>query len=159
MPTPERIPATKISITIIKNRYSSNIDANIRFQINGDYLCQYLQTKNKWFKPKTSGATKHGTALTSRHSEDISKSSLSRPPYLSSEVRSRQTTSGNQTIPPSKNSTYCNCAVPVLPRRTQRPSPALHTLQVQQCSHYCNKRTDGNTERHRKSSLRNHHRC
>ena len=47
-PTPEHIPATKIFVTINKNRYSSNIDANIRFQINGGYLRQYLQAKNNW---------------------------------------------------------------------------------------------------------------
>ena len=49
--TPEHVPATKISITINKLRYASNIDANIRFQINGGYLRQYLQTKNKWSDP------------------------------------------------------------------------------------------------------------
>ena len=34
--------------TINKHRYASNIDANLRFQINGGYLRRYLQTKNKW---------------------------------------------------------------------------------------------------------------
>jgi hypothetical protein len=47
-PTPAHIPSTQISITINKHRYASNIDANIRFQINGGYLRRYLQTKHKW---------------------------------------------------------------------------------------------------------------
>ncbi|KAI2501468.1 hypothetical protein MHU86_12983 [Fragilaria crotonensis] len=46
--TTAHIPATKISITINKIRYASNIDANLRFQINGGYLRQYLQKKHEW---------------------------------------------------------------------------------------------------------------
>lgn len=47
-PTTAHIPATKMSITINKIRYAGNIDANLRFQINGGYLRQYLQRKHGW---------------------------------------------------------------------------------------------------------------
>ncbi len=47
MKTTEHIAATKISITINHIRYSSNIDDNIRFQINGGYIRRFLQAKHK----------------------------------------------------------------------------------------------------------------
>jgi hypothetical protein len=46
--TTAHIPSTKISITINKIRYSSNIEDNLRFHINGGYLRHYLQTKHSW---------------------------------------------------------------------------------------------------------------
>jgi hypothetical protein len=42
------IPSTKISITINKIRYASNIEDNLRFHINGGYLRKYLQQKHSW---------------------------------------------------------------------------------------------------------------
>jgi hypothetical protein len=46
--TTAHIPATKMSITINNIRYASNIDANLRFQINGGYLRYYLQQTHGW---------------------------------------------------------------------------------------------------------------
>jgi hypothetical protein len=42
------LPTTKISISINKTRYFGNVDANLRFHINGGYLKNYLQTKHGW---------------------------------------------------------------------------------------------------------------
>jgi hypothetical protein len=48
IPTTEQIDTTKVSITINNLRYASNIDGNLRFQINGGYLRRYLQSKHGW---------------------------------------------------------------------------------------------------------------
>jgi len=48
MKTTKHIAATKISLTINHIRYSSNLDDNIRFQINGGYIRRYYQTKHNW---------------------------------------------------------------------------------------------------------------
>jgi hypothetical protein len=42
------IPSTKISITILKTRYSGNFDSNLRYHINGGYLRGHLQSTNNW---------------------------------------------------------------------------------------------------------------
>ena len=42
------IPATKISISILKIRYAGNFDDNLRYHINGGYLRGHLQHTNKW---------------------------------------------------------------------------------------------------------------
>ena len=42
------IPATQVSISITKTRYYGNLDANLRFHINGGYLRNFLQTKHQW---------------------------------------------------------------------------------------------------------------
>jgi hypothetical protein len=46
--TTKHIVATKVSITINHILYASNIDDNIRFQVNGGYIRRYLQAKHKW---------------------------------------------------------------------------------------------------------------
>ena len=42
------LPSTKMSITIHKTRYHGNLDANLRYHINGGYLRGYLQHLNSW---------------------------------------------------------------------------------------------------------------
>ena len=42
------IPATQVSISINRVRYYGNLDANLRFNINGGCLRNYLQTKHAW---------------------------------------------------------------------------------------------------------------
>ena len=42
------IPATQVSISINKVRYYGNLDANLRFYINGGYMRNYLQAKHAW---------------------------------------------------------------------------------------------------------------
>jgi hypothetical protein len=44
--TTDHIAASKVSITINHIRYASNIDDNLRFQINGGYIRRYLQEKH-----------------------------------------------------------------------------------------------------------------
>ena len=139
-PTPEHIPATKISVTI-------NIDANIRFQING--LPSSISSNQK--QVEQSDMKQHQPPGTRK----TPKKTPSRPPQHSPEVRSRQTAPGNNTLPSSQSLTSCNCAMPVLPSRSRRPCPLPRSLQVQLCPHCCNNRTDDNTERRRKSSLCN----
>ena len=51
LPTTEHIDSTKISVTINNSRYASNIDGNLRFQINGGYIRRYLQAKHGWSNP------------------------------------------------------------------------------------------------------------
>ena len=46
--TTAHLPATKVSISINRVRYYGNLDANIRFHINGGYMRNYLQTKHSW---------------------------------------------------------------------------------------------------------------
>jgi hypothetical protein len=45
--TTEHIAATKVLLTINHISYSSNINDNIRFQINGGYIRRFLQAKHK----------------------------------------------------------------------------------------------------------------
>ena len=47
-PTTAHIPLTRISVTINNVRYASKIEANLRYQINGGYLRNYLQNAHKW---------------------------------------------------------------------------------------------------------------
>jgi hypothetical protein len=61
------IPATRVSISINKVRYFGNLNANIRFHINGAYLRNYLQTN-------TNGPTSNGTKSTSHPLDAMSKS-------------------------------------------------------------------------------------
>ena len=42
------INATKISLSILKIRYASNFEDNLRFHINGGYLRVHLQQTNQW---------------------------------------------------------------------------------------------------------------
>ncbi|KAI2499411.1 hypothetical protein MHU86_15056 [Fragilaria crotonensis] len=44
----DHLPASAISIVINKTRFYGNIDANIRYHINGSYLKDYLQIRHHW---------------------------------------------------------------------------------------------------------------
>lgn len=46
--TTAHITATNKSIAINRMRFYGNLDANIRFHINGGYIRNYLQTKHSW---------------------------------------------------------------------------------------------------------------
>ena len=46
--TTAHLPTSKVSISINKVRYLGNIDAHLRFHINGSYLRTYLQDKHAW---------------------------------------------------------------------------------------------------------------
>ena len=48
MRSTSHIHSTKISISILKTRYTENTDSNLRFHINGGYLQGQLQHTNKW---------------------------------------------------------------------------------------------------------------
>ena len=44
----EHLPSTQVSISINQTRYYGNLDANLRFHINGGYLRNFLQNKHNW---------------------------------------------------------------------------------------------------------------
>ena len=44
----DHVPSTKISISILSTRYPGNIDANIRYHINGGYLRAHTQQRTQW---------------------------------------------------------------------------------------------------------------
>ena len=46
--TTDHVPSTKMSISILNTRYPGNLDANIRYHVNGGYLQAHIQQRKKW---------------------------------------------------------------------------------------------------------------
>ncbi|KAI2512440.1 hypothetical protein MHU86_1893 [Fragilaria crotonensis] len=46
--TTDHLPGVQMSISILKTRYYGNVDAHIRYHINGSYLQGYTQARHHW---------------------------------------------------------------------------------------------------------------